>query len=130
MAASIKGYQVVWGVPSGAITGAHSVVTAGIVESFEIDNQGATSVITDEDDDPVTRIDHNAERKVTLSVVCKSTTALPAKGAELTGLGTIDGVNFGTGRVFVDSAKAVYSQAGVKKISVSATHYPTLVADA
>lgn len=130
MAASIKGVQVIWGVPSGAITGAHSVVTAGIVESFEIDNQGATTVITDEDDDPVTRIDHNAERKVSLSVICKATTVLPAKGAELTGLGTIDGVAFGTGRVFVDDAKAVYSQGGVKKISVTATHYPTIVTDA
>jgi hypothetical protein len=87
-------------------------------------------VITDEDDDPVTRVDHNAERKVTLLVICKSSTILPAKGAELTGLGTIDGVNFSTGRVFVDDAKAVYSQGGAKKISMSATHYPTLLADA
>lgn len=130
MSASIKGYQVIWGVPAGAITGAHSVVTAGIVESFEIDNQGGTTVITDEDDDPVTRIDHNAERKISLSVACKATTVLPAKGAELTGLGTIDGVNFGTGRVFVDDAKSVYAQAGVKKISMTATHYPTMAADA
>lgn len=130
MSASIKGVQVVWGVPEGAITGAHSVVTAGIVESFDIQNQGGTTVITDEDDDPVTRIDHNAERKVSLTVVCKSSTTLPAKGAELTGLGTIDGVNFGTGRVFVDDATATYTQAGVKKISMTATHYPTIVADA
>jgi hypothetical protein len=130
MAASIKGVQVIWGVPAGAITGAHSVVTAGIIESFEITNGGGTTVITDEDDDPVTRIDHNAERKVALSVVCKATTILPAKGVELTGLGTIDGVNFATGRVFVDDAKAVYSQGAVKKISISATHYPIMAADA
>lgn len=133
MSAQIKGKQISWGIPSGVITGATSLLTAvGIVESFELDPGGSTTIITDEDDDPVTRIDHNAENKFTMTVVCVATTAKPAKGAEITGssLGTIDGINFATGRTFVDSAKVVYNKGGEKKLTVAATHYPTMGADA
>lgn len=130
MAAAIKGKQVIWGIPSGAITAANTVITAGIIQSFEVTKGGGTTTVADEDDDIVTRIDHAVENKLSLEVTCVSTTTCPAKGAELTSLGTLDGVAFDTGRTFVDDAKAVYSQGGVKKISISATHYPTMAADA
>lgn len=130
MAAAIKGKQVIWGISSGAVTAANAAVTAGIIASFEVDSQGATETVGDEDNDIVTRIDHAAENKISIEVDCLSTTVKPAKGAELTGLGTIDGVAFGTGRTFVDSSKVVYNRAGVKKISVTATHYPVMAADA
>jgi hypothetical protein len=130
MAASVKGKQVIWGITSGVITAGNSILTnAGIIQSFEIDSQGGTTIIGDEDDDAVTRIDHNSENKISLEVHCVSATVKPAKGAELTGLGTIDGVAFTTGRTFVDSSKVTYSQGGVKKISISATHYPVMTAD-
>lgn len=132
MAADTKGKQVIWGVSAGAIAGAHSVTTSGIIQLFEISRGGGTTTVEDEDDDTVTRIDHKAENKLSLEVVCVSTTLLPEKGDEIAGasLGTIDGVNFTTGRTIVDDAKVVYSQGAVKKISVSATHYPVMTADA
>ena len=129
MAAAIKGKQVIWGLPSGVITAANVAATGGIISSFEIDSQGSTTTVTDEDDDVVTRIDHSAENKISIEVDCTSATVKPAKGVELTGLGTIDGINFTTCRTFVDSSKVVYNRAGVKKISITATHYPIMAAD-
>ncbi len=130
MAAAVKGKTVIWGVSAGAITAANAAVTGGIITSFEVDSQGGTETVGDEDNDIVSRIDHAAENKISMEVDCTSATVKPAKGAELTGMGTIDGVAFGTGRTFVDSSKVVYNRAGVKKISVTATHYPTMAADA
>lgn len=133
MSAAIKGKQVIWGIPNQAITAATNILTnAGIIQSFEIDSGGGTTVIGDEDDDAVTRIDHNAENKISMEVHCVSATVKPAKGAEILGssLGTIDGVVFTTGRTFVDSSKVTYQQGGVKKIAITATHYPTMAADA
>lgn len=130
MSAAIKGKQVIFGVPAGVITATHTATTSGIVQNFSIEPGGSTTTVEDEDDDIVTRIDHKAENKVSMEVVCLSTSTMPAKGAEITGLGTIDGVAFGTGRVFVDAPKSVYDKGGVKKISIAATHYPTMAADA
>ena len=133
MSVSIKGKQIAWGIPAGVLTAAAGLMTAvGIVESFELDPGGSTTILTDEDDDPVTRIDHNAENKFTMGVVCTAATVKPAKGAEIVGstLGTIDGINFTTGRTFVDSAKVVYNKGGEKKLTIAATHYPTMGADA
>ena len=130
MAAAIKGKQIIWGVPSAVVTAALVAATGGIVTDFEHTAGGATDTVADEDNDIVTRIDHGAENKISLTVDCMSTTTKPAKGTELTGLGTIDGVNYGTGRVFVDDSKVVYNRAGVKKLTVTATHYPAMVADA
>lgn len=130
MSAAIKGKQVIWGVPSAVVTAALVAATGGIVTDFEHDVGGGTTLVSDEDDDIVTRIDHAAENKISLSVDCLSTTVKPAKGQELSGLGTIDGVNYGTGRTFVDTSKVVYQKAGVKKLSITATHYPGMVADA
>jgi len=130
MSAAIKGKQVLWGVSAGAVTAANVAVTGGIITSFEIDSQGGTTAVSDEDDDIVTRIDHAAENKISMEVDCVSASSKPAKGTELTGMGTIDGINFATGRVFVDSSKVVYNRNGVKKLSVTATHYPAMAADA
>lgn len=130
MSAQISGKQIVWGVPAGAITGVHSVTTSGIVQSFGVQFGGETEVITDEDGDKVTRVDHGAENKLSMEVICEPSTTMPEKGDELTGLGTIDGVDFTTGRVFVDDANAEYTGNASKKISISATHYPGMPADA
>lgn len=129
MSAAVKGKLVIWGVAAGAITAANAAVTGGIIASFEITSSGGTTVVGDEDDDVVSRIDHAAENKISMEVDCVSATTKPAKGTELTGLATLDGVTFGTGRTFVDDSKVVYNRAGVKKISVSATHYPSMPAD-
>lgn len=133
MSAAVKGKQIIWGIAAGAITAATNVLTnAGVVQSFEIDSGGGTTVIGDEDDDVVARVDHAAENKLSMEVHCVSATVKPAKGAEISGasLGTIDGIDFTVGRTFVDNAKATYAQGGVKKISMTATHYPTMAADA
>jgi len=132
MAAAIKGKQVSWGIPSAGVTGILAAVTAGIIDSFEITAGGGTTTVSDEDDDIVTRIDHAAENKFTFTVDCTSATVKPAKGAELvtTAFGTLDGIVFTAGRSFVDDAKVVYQRAGVKKLSISATHYPIMAADA
>lgn len=133
MAAAIKGKTLVWGIQGAQKTSADTILTAsGIIQSFEIDSGGSTTVIGDEDDDAVTRIDHNFENKISMEVHCVATTAKPAKGTEIvgSGLGTIDGVAFGTGRTFVDNSKVSYSQGGVKKLSITATHYPAMAADA
>lgn len=129
MSASIKGRTVVFGVTAGAITAAHAATTAGIVESFSISAGGETVDIGDEDNDLVTRIDHGAKNTVSLEVLCEPTSDLPAKGDEITGMGTIDGVAFGTGRVFVETAQVQYQKAQVKKITVTASHYPSMAAD-
>ena len=129
MAAQVKGVQVIFGVPSGVKTEAAKLV-AGIVSSYSISRGGATTTISDEDDDIVTRVDHAYENKVSLEVTCTSLSALPAKGTEITGMLTLDSVTFGTGRTFVDDAKVDYSNSAAKKISVSATHYPAMAADA
>lgn len=131
MAATVKGVQIIWGVPAGVKTEAAKFVAGGgVVTSYSISRAGATDTVSDEDDDIVTRIDHATENKVSLEVTCVAGTTLPAKGAEITGLLTLDGVAFGTGRTFVDDAKADYANAATKKISVSATHYPAMPADA
>lgn len=133
MAASIKGKIVVWGIPTQGVTAATNIfVNSGVVQSFDVESGGATTTIADEDDDAVTRIDHNYENKVTIEVVCVAATVKPAKGAEISGssLGTIDGIVFSTGRTFVDSAKVTYTQGGAKKMNISATHYPGMGADA
>lgn len=133
MAAVIKGKQISWGIPAAAVTAGTSLFTAvGIVESFEIDPGGGTTEIGDEDDDIVTRIDHAAVNKISMTVICTSSTTKPAKGAEITGstLGTLDGIAFGTGRIFVDTAKVTYNRAGEKKIAMTASHYPVMAADA
>lgn len=132
MAAVIKGKQVSWGIPAAGVSGIIAAVAAGIVDSLEITAGGATTTVSDEDDDIVTRVDHAAENKFTFSVDCTAATTKPAKGAELvtTAFGTLDGIVFTTGRSFVDDAKVVYQRAGVKKLSISATHYPTMAADA
>ena len=130
MAAAVKGKQIIWGLPSGVVSAALVAATAGIVVSYEITAGGATETVGDEDNDIVTRIDHASENKITMEVDCISATVKPAKGTELTGLATLDGVTFGTGRTFVDDAKVVYNRAGVKKLNISATHYPTMAADA
>lgn len=128
MSAQVKGVQVIFGVPSGVKTEA-AKFTAGIVNSYSISRGGATTTVSDEDDDIVARIDHAYENKVTLEVTCISTSALPAKGTEITGLLSLDTVTFGTGRTFVDDAKADYANSAAKKITVSATHYPAMAAD-
>ena len=132
MAAAIKGKQVLWGIPTAGVTGITAAVTAGIVESLEVTSGGGTTTVNDEDDDIVTRIDHAAENKFTFTVDCLATSARPVKGTEVitTAFGTLDGINFAAGRAFVDDSKVVYQRAGVKKLSVSATHYPTMAADA
>jgi hypothetical protein len=129
MAASIKGRTVVWGVPAGAITGAQSVTTSGIVQSFGFTHGGETAEIGDEENDIVTRIDHGAKSTVNVEVMCEPDTTVPEKGDELTGLGTIDSFDFSAGRVFVDSAQVQYQNAQVKKITVAATFYPDLPAE-
>lgn len=130
MSAATKGKQVIWGVSAGAVTAANVAVSGGIIVSFDTDSSGATTIISDEDDDAVTRIDHNTQNKITMEVMCVTGTSRPLKGAELSGLGTIDGINFGTGRVFVDSSKVTYANAAAKKLSVTATHYPVMLGDA
>jgi hypothetical protein len=130
MAAAVKGVQVVFGVPAGVKTEVNKYVTAGVVADFSIALGGATDTVSDEDDDIVTRIDHAAENKVTLSINAVATSVLPAKGVEITGLLALDSVAFATGRTFVDDSKVDYANNAVKKISVSATHYPAMAADA
>jgi len=129
MAATIKGRTVIWGITAGVITAANVATTSGVIQSFSIDLGGETDKVKDEDGDIVTRIDHGAENKISIEVLCQTNTSLPVKGSELTGLGTIDGINFATGRVFVDSAKVDYSNTAVKKITVNATHNPAMAAD-
>lgn len=133
MAAQIKGKLLVWGIQTAQKTSADTILTAsGVVQSFDIDSGGGTTVIGDEDDDAVTRIDHNFENKLSMEVHCVATTAKPPKGTEILGatLGTVDGIAFGTGRTFIDTSKVSYAQGGVKKISITATHYPGMAADA
>lgn len=132
MAASIKGKTLVWGIQSAQKASADTILTAsGVVQSFDVESSGGTTAIGDEDDDVVTRIDHAAENKISMEVNCVATTALPVKGTEIAGatLGTVDGIVFSTGRTFIDTAKVTYSQGGVKKISLTATHYPEMPAD-
>ena len=132
MAAATKGKQLIWGIPGAIKTSADAILTnSGIVTSFSVESPGGTTVLTDEDDDAVTRIDHNQENKISMEVHCTATTVKPAKGTEILGssLGTIDGVVFTTGRTFIDESKVSYENGGVKKLSISATHYPHMPAD-
>lgn len=130
MAATIKGKQISWGLSAGAITAATGATTAGIAQSFSISRGGVSTTINDEDDDIVTRIDHAAENKISIEVMALSTSTVPAKGTELTITGTFDGLSFSSGRTFVDDAKVDYANAQAKKITISATHYPIMAADA
>ena len=64
----------------GALAATNILTNAGIIQSFEIDSGGGTTVIGDEDDDAVTRIDHKAENKISMEVHCVAATVMPAKG--------------------------------------------------
>lgn len=129
MAEKISGRLVSWGITAGVIAEVHSAIASGILNSYSIQPGGTEEVITDEDGDPVTRIDHGPMNKVNFEVTCDPDTTLPVKGSELTGIGTIDGIDFTAGRIFVDDPQVTFTNAAVKKISVAATHYPTMGAD-
>lgn len=129
MAAKISGREVVWGVPSTVIAGIQTVTGSGIIQSFSIQPGGSTDIVNDEDGDAVTRIDHGAINKINFEVMCEPDTTLPEKGDEVTLLGTLEGIDFSTGRVFVDDPQVTFGNAAVKKISVAASHYPTMGAD-
>jgi hypothetical protein len=129
MAKKISGREVIWGVPSGVIAGAHTVTTSGILQSFSIQPGGSEEIINDEDGDPVTRIDHGTVNKISFEVVCEPDTTLPLKGDEVTGLGELEGIDFSTGRVFVDDPQVTLTNAAAKKLTVSATHYPLMPAN-
>jgi hypothetical protein len=129
MSASVKGKQVVWGVQDDVRDLALIAATAGIVTAFSMSNGGATTPITDEQDDIVTRVDHAPEVKITMEVLAMSASTLPAKGDELDfGVAEVDGVDFTTGSVVVDDAKADYGPSGAKKYSISATFHPSVIA--
>jgi hypothetical protein len=126
MAAAVKGTQVLFGILAAAKTNSDATVTAGIVESYSVQLGGSTEEIGDEDNDIVARVDHAPMNKVTLEVLVQSTSVMPAKGTVITGLSTVQGVALGTGSVIVDDAQVTFAKAGVTKLTVSATHYPSL----
>jgi hypothetical protein len=128
MAAAVTGTQVLFGIPASAVTNSAATTTAGIVESYSVQLGGSTEEIGDEDNDIVARIDHGAVNKVSLEVLVQSTSTIPAKGATISGLGTVQGIALGTGLVIVDDAQVTFTKAGVSKLSVSASHYPTMTA--
>lgn len=129
MAHSIKGRVVVWGVPAGVITGVQSVTTSGIVQNFTATRGGEVAEIGDEENDFVTRVDHGKKNTGSIEIMCEPDSTIPDKGDELTGLGEIDGIDFDTGRVFVEDASVTYQNAQVKKMTVPFTHYPDMAAD-
>lgn len=129
MSASVKGKQVIWGIVAGAITAAHAATTSGIVESFSVTPGGNVEDVPDEDGDFVARVDHGVTNTIELTVKALSDTVLPAKGDELTGLGTIEGIDFSVGRVFVEDSSADSNGSAVKTISVTAKHYPDMPDD-
>lgn len=129
MAESVKGIQVTWGIAAGAITAAHVATTSGILESFSVTPGGNVEEVMDEDGDIVSRVDHGTTNTIEFTVKAISTSTLPVKGDELEGLGTLDGIDFDTGRVFVEDASADSTAGAVKTISVTAKHYPDMPAD-
>jgi hypothetical protein len=128
MAAAVTGTQVLFGIPASAVTNSAATTTAGIVESYSVQLGGSTEEIGDEDNDIVARIDHAAINKVSLEVLVQSTSTIPEKGSTITGLSTVQGITLGTGLVIVDDAQVTFTKAGVSKLSVSASHYPTMTA--
>jgi len=129
MSASIKGRIVSFGIPGSLATKAHTVTTSGILQGASVNGGGETGTVQDEGNDTVTRIDSKAENKINFEILCEPDTEMPAKGQEVTGLGTIDGIDFDAGRVFVDDPKTDYSNNAVKKMSFACTHYPMMPAD-
>ena len=125
MSATVRGIQIVWGIPSAIATAVHSAVTAGIIQSFSWDDEGETDIIVDEDGDKVTRVDHGAEVRGSFEVRCLSTTVAPRKGDAITGLATIDGINL-TNNTVVDSVSAGYAGNQSKTFTVNFTHYPDM----
>ena len=126
---SIHGRQVDWGLPPGVIVGIDSVITTGIIQSFSLSVGGATSLISDEDGDIVTRIDYGGENKLSMEITALVGSVIPVKGSPIIGLGTIDGINFNSGQVLVDDVKIDYANSAVKKFSINASHYPAMPAD-
>lgn len=124
MSASVKGKQLVWGVPDGVKTAAEAAFTTGIVESASVARGGSNEDIADEDGKYVTRVDHGGTNQVEITVKALDDSTVPEAGDVLTGLGTIDGVNLDAGSVIVDEAKEIFAGAGVKKLSITATHLP------
>ncbi len=124
MAVSITGTSVQWGIPADAKTAADSLV-AGIVQDFEVSREGNVSEITDEDGDYVARVDHGAKNTVTFSSLVTATSpALPAKGTAVS-ISDIDGVNFATGDVYVESASISHAGTNTTTVNFTLTHYPT-----
>lgn len=129
MAADIKGKQVAWGV-AALIATVHAATTSGIVQSFSWGAGGETDEVTDEDGDYVTRIDHGDKNSLSMEVLCVADSVPPAKGDELVFASAVDGLPINVGRVIVDTAEVSYSDKAKKRISVSATQYPEMAADA
>lgn len=137
MAASVKGSLIVWGVQDDPRDAALVAMTSGIVTSFSVAKAGATTTISDEQDDVVTRVDHAEESKITIEVLAQSTSTIPDKGdlIDMSGLIIlngdliIDGIDFSDGSLIVDDAKIDYGFAAAKKISISATYTPTELAE-
>lgn len=126
MAVVINGTSVSWGIPSDGKTVADSLV-AGIVQNFEIETDGNTAEITDEDGDIVARVDHGESNMVTFSsIVTAASPSLPAKGTQVTFASAIDGVALNTGEAFVESASIAYAGTSTTTVSFTVKHYPDM----
>lgn len=129
MAASVKGKLIVWGVPDDVRDAALAglATTEGIITSFSLARGGASNQVTNEQDDIVTRVDSADEVKVTIEIMATENTDCPQKGDELVlGEVAVGGVDFSTGNLICDDAKADYATASGKKFSVSGTWYPEI----
>jgi len=124
MAEKQTGTTVKWGIPSTLKTASDSVV-AGIVQSVNPSVDGATTEITDEDGDIVTRIDHGEFNMVSFeAIVTEATPSLPKKGDSVTFSAAVDGVSLNTGKVLVESASITHSGANATTVSFTVKHYP------
>jgi hypothetical protein len=129
MAVQISGIQIKWGIPSALKTSADALVL-GIVQNISLNRAGSVENIPDEDGDFVTRVDHGKHNTGTITTMMvtpgSGSPAIPAKGAEITGLGAIDGVALNVGKVFVDDASITYSGTAGTQVTIPFTHYPDM----
>lgn len=125
----IRGTAVTWGIPATAKTAANALVE-GIVQSFEVGRGAGNEEVTDEDGDFVSSVSHGHFNTIDIEIrVTDTAPELPEVDTPITGLGTIDGVDFDAGQVLIKEPKLVRRAAASAVVTFACKHYPYMPAD-
>lgn len=114
-AALLKGTDIstaVWGIESD-----YRALQSGLVRSVTRKKSGERDVIYDYEGFTIGQVFFDEKEEVSLEIICKSATAVPANGDTLT---------IGSTSFLVQDTEVMWEQRGWKKLKTNATYFPNL----